>query len=437
VHEVQAGRFDAMQRNGELVAHLDQVALLDAACCHTPRSLGRNTPAGDAAGLWLSGVDSLPQGTWASWLHLMSTVRGDTEFAAGIERSGVPLPWRVRWANWRPPGGWDLAYLRPGPLLTLFDATAEVPAAGRRIVAGQGAWDRRVRIWDVQTGEQLDGPWSDGVPQPGQAEPLWPRDRDPQITQPWVQLTNYGVEPELLTETLRLDGLVVVGGLGGLFAVEPASPDRFEGLGDIHGEPFLAEFGRVDGGTDWDAPDRAVLEELFGPGTVRRLAAEDLPAGLADEAARALLTGTGLPAFRGAEMRLTALDEEPLAELSADEVWEFTEEEDVPESAGHGAYYRLGVWGGDPLVLDGEGGGVYVVPGEDGHGYEQPLVAGSLPAFVAMLQGYLVGRCLLPMAASLAERKRIRDLIELDLAAVDEEGAESAAWTDVLYDDAG
>ncbi len=64
-------------------------------------------------------------------------------------------------------------------------------------------------------------------------------------------------------------------------------------------------------------------------------------------------------------------------------------------------------------------------------------MAGSLPAFVAMLQGYLVGRCLLPMAASLAERKRIRDLIELDLAAIDEEGAESAAWTDVLYDDAG
>ncbi|MCL7496856.1 SUKH-4 family immunity protein [Streptomyces sp. MCA2] len=437
LHAVQAGRFDEMQHNGELVAHLDQVALLDAACCHAPRSLGRNTPAGDAAGLWLSGVDSLPQGTWAAWLHLMSTVRGDTEFAAGIERSGVSLPWKVRWANWRPPGGWDLSYLRPGPLLTLFDATAGVPAAGRRIVAGQGAWDRRVRIWDAQTGEQLGGPWSDGVPQPGQAEPLWPRDHDPQITQPWVQLTNYGVAPDLLTETLRLDGLVVVGGLGGLFAVEPASPDRFDGLGDLHGEPFLAEFGRVDGGTDWDAPDRAVLEELFGPGTVRRLAAEDLPAGLADEEARALLTGTGLPAFRGAEMRLTALDEEPLAELSADDVWEFTEEEDVPESAGQGAYYRLGIWGGEPLVLDGEGGGVYVVPGEDGHGYEQPLVAGSLPAFVAMLQGYLVGRCLLPMASSLAERKRIRDLIELDLAAVDEEGAESAAWTDVLYDDAG
>lgn len=443
MHAVQAARFDEVQRNGELVAHLDQVALLDAACCHTSGRLAPDTSAGDAANLWLSGVDSLPQGTWASWLHLMSTVRGDTEFAAGIERSGVPLPWKVRWANWRPPGGWDLAYLQPGPLLALSDATAEVAAGGRPIVAGQGAWDRRVRIWDARSGEQLGGPWSGGIPQPGQAEPLWPSDRDPQLTQPWVQLTSHGVEPELLTGALRpegADGLVVVCGLGGLFALEPAAPGQFEdlaGLGEVHGEPLLAAFGRVDGGTDWDTPDPAVLEELFGPGTVRRMAPGELPTGLADEPARALLTGIGLPAFRGAEMRLVALDEEPLAELSADEVWEFTEDDDVPESAGRGAYYRLGVWGGDRLVLDGEDGGVYVVPGdEDGYGYEQPLVASSLPAFVAMLQGYLFGRCLLPMAASLEERERIRDLIELDLTAIDEEGAESAAWTDVLYDDA-
>ncbi|MGW8395618.1 SUKH-4 family immunity protein [Streptomyces lydicus] len=459
LHALHAGRFDDVQRDGEVLAHLDQVALLDAANCASPHGLDRRTPAGDAANLWLSGVDSLPQSTWAAWLHLMSTVRGDTEVADGIARSGIGLPWKVRWAHWRPPGGWDLSYLQPGPQLALSDVTEDVGeditgdvtedasedaghdvpgAAGRRVVAGQGAWDRRVRLWDAATGEQLGGPWSDGVPRPGQAEPLWPPDRDPQLTPPWVQLTTYGIAPELISDTLRpkgLDGLVVVAGPGGVFAVEPADPGGFDGLGDVHGEPFFAPYGRVDGGTDWPAPDPAVLDALFGPGTVRRAAAGALPAGLTDEGARRLLTETGLPAFRGAEMRLVALDEEPLAELSADEVWEFTEDDDVPESAGRGPYYRLGIWGGHRLVLDGEGGGVHVVPGEDEPGYEQPLVASSLSTFVAMLQGYVFGRCLLPMAVSPAERERVRDLIALDLEAIDEEGAESAAWTDVLDDE--
>ncbi|MEU9504495.1 SUKH-4 family immunity protein [Streptomyces sp. NPDC048196] len=464
MHAVRAGRFDDVQRTGEVLAQLDQVALLDAANYRSPRALDRNSPAGDAANLWLSGVDSLPPGTWASWLHLMSTVRGDTEVAAGIERSGVPLPWKVRWAHWRPPGGWDLAHLQPGPLQSLTDVTAEMPAAdGRHVVAGLGAWDRRVRIWNAATGEQLGGPWPDGVPQPAQSEPLWPRDRDPRLTPSWVQLTSYGIEPELLTDAVRVDApdgpdgphaLLVVAGLGGIFAVEPAhphpdpdhsedaadaadagSPAGLDVLGDIHGEPFFAPFGRVDGGTDWPAPDPAVLEELFGPGTVQRAPADALPDGLRDETARRLLTETGLPAFRGAEMRLTALAEEPLVELSAEEVWEFTEDEDVPESAGRGAYYRLGVWGGFPLVVDGEGGGVYAVPAEEGYGYEQPLVASSLPTFVAMLQGYVLGRCLLPMAAGRAERERIRYLIETDLESIDEEGAESPAWTDTLDDE--
>ncbi|AOP45759.1 SUKH-4 family immunity protein [Streptomyces lydicus] len=454
LHALHAGRLDDVQRDGEVLAHLDQVALLDAATCASPHALDRRTPAGDAANLWLSGVDSLPQRTWAAWLHLMSTVRGATGIADGIARSGLDLPWKVRWAHWRPPGGWDLAHLEPGPQLALSDVTDEVTkdatedpiqddtggvpgAAGRRVVAGQGAWDRRVRIWDAATGEQLGGPWSDGVPRPGQAEPLWPPDRDPQLTPPWVQLTSYGIAPELISDTLRPEGLdlVVVAGPGGVLAVEPADPDGFEGLGDVHGEPFLAPYGRVDGGTDWPTPDPAVLDALFGPGTVRRVAAGALPAGLADEDARRLLTETGLPAFRGAEMRLVAVDEEPLAELSAEEVWEYAEDDEVPASAGRGAYYRLGVWGGRRLVLDGERGGVHVVPGEDDPGYEQPLVASSLSTFVAMLQGYVFGRCLLPMAVSPAERERVRDLIALDLEAIDEEGAESAAWTDVLDDE--
>jgi hypothetical protein len=116
MHAVQAGEFDSVQRSGRLVARIDQVALIDAAHADDSYVVNGASPAGDAVNLWMCGVDSLSQGEWASWLHLMSTVRGDTETAAQIASSGQPLPWQVRWAHWRPPGALNAAYVRPGPL---------------------------------------------------------------------------------------------------------------------------------------------------------------------------------------------------------------------------------------------------------------------------------------------------------------------------------
>ncbi|MFE5919952.1 hypothetical protein [Streptomyces sp. NPDC056468] len=96
MHAVQAGEFESVQRSGRLVARIDQVALIDAAHADDSYVLNGASPAGDAVNLWMCGVDSLSQGEWASWLHLMSTVRGDTETAAQIASSGRPLPWQVR-----------------------------------------------------------------------------------------------------------------------------------------------------------------------------------------------------------------------------------------------------------------------------------------------------------------------------------------------------
>ncbi|MET8956140.1 hypothetical protein ACWEO4_25935 [Streptomyces sp. NPDC004393] len=82
MHAVQAGQFDSVQRSARLAAHFDQVALIDAAHCHDRYRVEHGSPAGDAVSLWMSGVDSLAQREWASWLHLMSTVRRDLEIAA-------------------------------------------------------------------------------------------------------------------------------------------------------------------------------------------------------------------------------------------------------------------------------------------------------------------------------------------------------------------
>ncbi|KUM67693.1 hypothetical protein AQI70_35105 [Streptomyces curacoi] len=38
------------------------------------------------------------------------------ETAADIAAAGQRLPWRVRWAHWRPPGALSATFIRPGPL---------------------------------------------------------------------------------------------------------------------------------------------------------------------------------------------------------------------------------------------------------------------------------------------------------------------------------
>ncbi|GAA4807761.1 hypothetical protein GCM10023220_42610 [Streptomyces ziwulingensis] len=167
MHVVQADEFDSVQRRGRLAAHPDQVALIDAAQCDDAHPVRFDSPAGDAVNLWTSGVDSLSQGEWASWLHLTSTARGDRETAAEIAACGLDLPWKVRWARWRSPGAMDVRSVRPGPLHQLAVAGDDY-RAGRTAVVARGGRDERYRVWDAATGEELAGPWPEGSPvEPG------------------------------------------------------------------------------------------------------------------------------------------------------------------------------------------------------------------------------------------------------------------------------
>ncbi|MGW4515358.1 SUKH-4 family immunity protein [Streptomyces sp. NPDC004393] len=423
MHAFHADVLDEVLFNGRLAAHIDQVALLDAANCRDS-VMPAATPAADAAALWASGVSSLSQPEWASWLHLMSTVRGDTETAREIELSGIRLPWRVRWAHWRPPYGWLSKYLWPGPLREI----AEIQLDGYKAVAGKGQWDTRVRLWNAATGELLAGPWSNGVPAPGQSEPIWPRGKDVELMQSWLELTPYGGGAvPLLTETLRTDDLVILAGVGGVLAVEPHDPPAFTKLEQTYGEPVLGRFGLVDSGAleAWFTPQGAVLEALFERQAVQRLGAADLPAGLQSEDARHTLCKVGLPAFVGAGIRLVAVTEDGITELTAEDVW--------GEDDGSGAYYQLGTWWDGPVVFNGEDGTVHRLPAED-EDEAETVVATSLSNFVAMLQVYVLGRCLFPMASSRIEREDIRDDIDNALTAIDEEGGSHPAWSYGLWE---
>ncbi len=425
LHALQAKRLDDVSGDGRLVAHIAPTALLDAAN-QRAAAIPNETFVGDAAALWVAGVGSVSQPEWAAWLHLMATVRGDAQAVQALERSGIALPWRTRWAHWRPPYGWRTRYLRGGSVTEI----SEAEAGGRVAVAATGRWDRRVRLWDAESGDLVAGPWSEGIPEPGQSEPLWPRGQDNGLAQGWTELNAFGssLAGPQFTEVVRVGDGVVLAGIGGVVMVAPGEPGTFKQPEPTYGSALLGHFGLVDNNAQdfWEEPDRTILEELFEPQAVQRLAATELPPGLLDEDARHILREVGLPAFTGAEMSLAAVAEEGLTELTAEEVW--------AEDDGSGPYYLLGTWLDGRIVLHGGSGTVHRLPAEGEEDDSDPQVAASLGQFVTMLQNYMLGRGLLPMASSRTEREDVRDEIEDSLTAIDEDGGASRAWTYALYD---
>ncbi|MGF0169768.1 SUKH-4 family immunity protein [Streptomyces sp. Marseille-Q5077] len=453
MHAVQAGEFDSVQRSGRLVARIDQVALIDAAHADDSSVLNGASPAGDAVNLWMCGVDSLSQREWASWLHLMSTVRGDTETAAQIASSGQPLLWQVRWAHWRPPGALNAEYVRPGPLGDPVVAPEDY-LPGRHAVSAPGEWDERYRVWDAETGEELAGPWPEEMPAPGRREPLWLTDTERNVTPDWDDLTVFDtLEPPFVSDQVRVGDLLVVTGLGGIFAVELHDPAISPHVSKVHGEPLFDDPGFLPALHRGTASRRGSYDpDLFEPGVVRRLPAGLVPEGVTDAEARRVLTDVGLPAFEGAAIRLEALDVVGLSPLAPG---------DLSADAVPGAYYQIGTWGAGDLVLHGGTGQVVLFgaddwssaeddfdayfddePDEPDEGGEQDdggeqetsavLIAGSLPVFIDLLQHYLVTRCMLGAAGSRTERVAIRDDLEDTLPDLDDADTDASFWTAAL-----
>ncbi len=445
MHAVQAGEFDSVQRSGRLVAHIDQVALIDAAHADDSYVVNGASPAGDAVNLWMCGVDSLSQGEWASWLHLMSTVRGDTETAGHIASSGQQLPWQVRWAHWRPPGALSPAYVRPGPLGDPVIAPEDY-LPGRYAVSAPGEWDERYRVWDAETGEELAGPWPEAMPAVGRREPLWPTDTERNVTPEWDDLTVFDtLEPPFVSGQVQIGDLLLVTGLGGIFAVEFHRCAVNLRISKVHGEPLFDDSGSLPALHRRTARRMGSYDpDLFEPGVVRRLPTGLLPEGVTDAEARRVLTDVGLPAFEGAAIRLEALDEVGLPRLAP---------EDLSADAAPGAYYKIGTWGAGDLVVHGGTGQVVLFGGADRSSAEDDfdayfddepddgterenravLIAGSLASFVDLLQHYLVARCMLAAAGSRTERVAIRDELEDTLPDLDDADIDVTFWTAALH----
>ncbi|MET9516900.1 SUKH-4 family immunity protein [Streptomyces sp. NPDC002994] len=431
MHAVQAGEFDELLGDGSVLANLPQRALLDAAHCAHDGSLPGSNPAADAVYLWMHGVAPADQGEWAAWLHLSAMARADSELCAAIEQSGVSLPWRTRWAHWRPPGGYDLSYVQPGPVYQLF----AVRWWGRPAVAAS-AEDGAVRVWDAETSELVAGPWfgeefpgeaADALAWPPETGLAGPTSRSELLDQ---DESEAGLDEELLPVSLHLGDLRVFAGPGGVFAVEGSEagaeimPESLA-AGPLLGNPTAVGPTRPIAAT---APSANDLGRLYPRTAVVLTEPGRLPTGLTDETARRVLTEIGLPAMDDNGIRL-----EPDYERF---LWELTWPDDIEQPTESGPFFQIGLWMGAEIVIDGPSGHILRMPPDaDESGLEGLLVATDLDRFLAMVTLWITGRRILETLENRDEGHLLRQHIEDALWEIDTEGSHSNAWTYPLHND--
>ncbi|WP_274915601.1 SUKH-4 family immunity protein [Streptomyces sp. WZ-12] len=443
MHAVQAGLFDELVADGTVVAHLPQPTLLDAAHCAYDGSLLGNNAAADAVYLLMYALTRLPQPAWAAWLHLAATARGDIALADGITRSGIQLPWQTLWTHWRPPGGYHHSYLHPGAIGDLHPVRWE----GRPAVLSDG--DDGTHIWDPTSGELLAGPWTTDEDFPTDARPAltW-HSGDHTVPGPtslqdlrehadtsevWVGALEGPLYVSLTIEPAgAATRLIVVAGDSGLFAVRPqpdVDPD------DLH-QPYVRQLlGALTAAgpttpANAPAPSPQDLAAIFGADAYVTTAPERLPDDLTDPTARRVLTETGLPAFDDQGIALDPSAPDFLDEVSWAEG--FPEEPDET-----GPFYRIGIWMGGDVVVDGPSGHVLRCPGyaDDTIAEGGALVATDLEHFLTMAALFVTGRRILMSLDSRDEAHLLRQHIEDALFEVDWECSDAGAWVYPLHNE--
>ncbi|MFF4153949.1 SUKH-4 family immunity protein [Streptomyces sp. NPDC001651] len=425
MHAVQAGEFDTLLRDGEVLANLPQPSFLDAAHCAHEGSVPDTNAAADAVHLHMYGVSPAEQGEWAAWLHLMATARHDTDLCASIEQSGVELPWKVRWTHWRPPGGYDPSYLKPGPISSLFDVRWHDRPAILSSAYAQG-----IHVWDAETGDLLAGPWyGDNLPDEAILALTWPTapGQAPPATRKELRAfnaTQEGPDDDFLPALLRTGSLTVLAGPDGLFAVEGASP------APLPGPPLLGTQTAAGPAllTDATTTTAAALPQLFSTTRVLRTPPESLPPGLTDVTARRVLTDIGLPTMQEKGIRLEPDYDEFLSELP----WT----QGLQPPAETGPFFQIGLWSGAELVIDGPTGHILRMPrSTDESGLDGYLVATNLDRFLAMVTWWITGRRILNTIENRDEEHLFRQHIEDAVGIIDNAGSRAQIWTYALYND--
>ncbi|MFF3496739.1 SUKH-4 family immunity protein [Streptomyces sp. NPDC002795] len=450
--------FTALLSDTRLIVHVPPTALLEAA-----EGVGmEEAPAGSvlADAVLARDYAILPctQPTWVAWLHLQATTRGDTQLVEGLERSGVRLPWRVRWSRWRPPAGLHVSYLGFSDVYDLMEMCLHdrpVLAA----LAHQGR-ERHVTLYDPQSGDVLaTGTWVRNQP-PEEAVPglRWPTPGG-EDDRPEVDPANrYLLEAGPVT----IDNTVVLGGWGGLFGIEPASRTTpFTGLSLRHRSEALCPSVLTAPATvpaHGPTPRPEDLDKIFEAesGTLYRVQEPLLPDGLTDAATRELLVVQGLPSFRDVhglgfyglepDHRWTDVAQGthtgPLPPLPEHLLREVPWPTDVPcADYQHepitltGPYYAIGRWMGDDVVIDGPTGRILHLPGENReYSNRAETVGRNLHDFLAMVSVWLLGVQVFTGSGDEIETRDVARRVKDLQATIDPVGAAAGIWGVALMD---
>ncbi|MFJ8932437.1 SUKH-4 family immunity protein [Streptomyces sp. NPDC102364] len=432
--------FTALLRDTRLIAHVPPTALLEAAEGAGMKEAPACSVLADAVLARDYAILPCAQPTWVAWLHLQATVRGDTELAEGLERSGVRLPWRVRWSRWRPPAGLHVSYLGFSDVYDLMEMRLhDRPVAASLAYQGR---ERHVTLHDPRSGDVLaTGAWVRNQP-PEEAVPglRWPtqggEDDRPEVD----PASRYLLEAGPVT----IDNIVVVGGWGGLFGIEPASDATpFAGLSLRHRSEALCPSVLTAPATvpvHGPAPRPEDLDTIFAAesGTLYRVQEPLLPEGLTDPATREFLVTQGLPSFRDVHglgfFGLEPDDRNLLREVSwpADVARADYQHEPITLT---GPYYAIGLWMGDDVVIDGPTGRILHLPGgnrEDSNRAE--IVGRNLHDFLAMVSVWLLGVQVFTTSGDETETRDVEPRVKGLQAAIDPIGAAAGIWGVALMD---
>ncbi|MDG4856980.1 hypothetical protein P8605_02190 [Streptomyces sp. T-3] len=415
LHAALAGGLTRLLDDGRLLAQCSATALYEALALAHPDGVPYGSVAAMVHYLEVQGIAPLSQGEWAAWLHHAALSAGRTELADQVLASGVPLPWRTTWSHWRPMGIFGRSTDQVGRVdelgVTEEDTGLRVVTA-RDTTTGKNAYPthRYVRHeWDPVTGELVNAPstvhaaLSEGD-HPWDSAHALPDSRQSAAT--FAQHSDRGWQlapgapeypprcPSAVTQGVYADGLWVLAGTAGLFAVSVQEPQDV-GQPAYPQKPLVASHTRS---ALWPLPARASaallgqgmrewLEETFGAGACHGLTEDQLPQGL-DAGARSFLVETGLPEISDfLHLAVTPRKDSPLPETAWPSLGR-----DVPrqrrarsEAPSDGPFYELGLWMYSRLLLDGGTGRLYR---DTAGGSPDPVAGSSLPQFFAMVRLY-------------------------------------------------
>ncbi|MER7150765.1 SUKH-4 family immunity protein [Streptomyces lydicus] len=437
-YEGPARVFGDLLRDGQAMANVPQLLLLDAASCASFGTLPGNSAAADASYLWLYGVIPSEQGEWAAWLHLMAAARGDDTFAAAITASGVDLPWKVKWTQWRPPGAYHHRYLS----FRACEGMTEVQWQGRPAIASLYDSDESTTLWDPLTGRLLAGPWyGEDIPEEHLSDLSWPDEEEDSGPTTFDELFEaMPDEPSvhellLAAPPLVLENVTVLGGAGGLFAVKPAAGKPFTGTSSPEVRPLSGPYVGANETTPVDAPPPgpADLIELYGADAFRKFGEENLPTGITDPATRRTLSDIGLPAVDESGMAIYPWGSAGRLPEALDEV-SWPSGISAPEETG--PLFQIGLWMGGDLVIDGHSGHVLRIPTEPDEEHLEALpAASSLESFLTLLGLWVTGLRLKAAIEDDDEVYLLRQHVQRAQLLIDETGAEAPAWSYAFLND--